>query len=140
MKIRRYFLCFNFIRIKQKGKTEERHCNIRVLARSYLMTLYVIFPIHVNFPITSLCVLKATIHRKKTDLFYVTWGSFFFFSKICFYDIVYASCIWIFPFYHNLSVFFVFLFNYFGRITFCTRDSFPIFIRDFLFSNFPLIF
>ena len=37
----------------------------RVLAGSYLMTLCVIFPIHVNFPITSRRVLKATIHRKK---------------------------------------------------------------------------
>ena len=32
---------------------------IRVLARPYLMTLYVIFPIHFNFPIRSKCVLKA---------------------------------------------------------------------------------
>ena len=27
--------------------------------------VYVIFPIHVNFSITSRCVLKATVHRKK---------------------------------------------------------------------------
>ena len=36
-----------------------------VLARPYLMTLYVIFPIHLNFPIMCRCVLKAIIHRKK---------------------------------------------------------------------------
>ena len=39
--------------------------DIRVLARPYLMTLYIIFSIHVNFPVTSRCVLKATVHRKK---------------------------------------------------------------------------
>ena len=38
-------------------------------------------PIHVNFPITSKCVLKATVHRKKnSELFYPT-GEFFFFKK-----------------------------------------------------------
>ena len=36
---------------------------LRVLARPYLMTLYVTFPIHSNFPIR--CVLKAIIHRKQ---------------------------------------------------------------------------
>ena len=36
----------------------------RVLASLYLMTLCVIFPIHLNFPITPRCFLKATIHRK----------------------------------------------------------------------------
>ena len=30
------------------------------------MALYIIFPIHVNFPIMPRCVLKATIYRKKT--------------------------------------------------------------------------
>ena len=38
----------------------------KVLARPYLMTFYVIFPIQVNFPVTSTYVLKATIDRKKT--------------------------------------------------------------------------
>ena len=36
---------------------------IRVLARPYLMTLYVIFPIH--YPIRSKSVFKAIIPRKK---------------------------------------------------------------------------
>ena len=37
----------------------------RMLARPYLMTFNVIFPIHLNFTIRSHCVLKAIIHRKK---------------------------------------------------------------------------
>ena len=36
-----------------------------VLARPCLMTLYVIFPFHLNFPVRSVCALKAIIHRKK---------------------------------------------------------------------------
>ena len=38
--------------------------------------VYVIFPIHVNFPVTSTCVLKA-IHKKNGELFYVPGGFFF---------------------------------------------------------------
>ena len=54
----------------------------RVLAGSYLMTLCVIFPIHVNFPITSRRVLKATIHRKKVNCFTsLEKAAFFFFKK-----------------------------------------------------------
>ena len=55
--------------LKNSQNSQENTCIrvtfYRVLARSYLMTLCVIFPIHVNFPIPSSCVLKATIHRKK---------------------------------------------------------------------------
>ena len=40
----------------------------RVSARPYLMTLHVNFQIHVNFPITSRCVFKATIHKKNSEL------------------------------------------------------------------------
>ena len=51
---------------------------LRVLARPYLVMLYVIFPIHMTFPIMSRCVSKATIHRKKnSELLSVTWESFF---------------------------------------------------------------
>ena len=39
--------------------------NCRVIAWPYLMTLYFIFTIHVNFPITSRFLLKATIKKKK---------------------------------------------------------------------------
>ena len=63
----------------------------KVLARSYLITLYVIFPIHLNFPIRSRCVLKAIIHRKKTvDCFTVTGESSF--SKTSF--LWYFKCMW----------------------------------------------
>ena len=59
--------------------------NVVVLARPYLMSLYVIFPIHLNFPVRSRCVLKAIIHRKKTvDCFTVTRESFFIFKKTLF--------------------------------------------------------
>ena len=79
---------------------------VRVLARPYLMTLCVIFPIHVNFAITSRCVLKAPTH-KKTELFCVTRG---FFSKRRFYDIVYACCMWlILLFYYSLFLIFMYL-------------------------------
>ena len=44
----------------------------RELARPYLMTVKVIFPINMNFPIRSRCVLKAIIHRKNSGSFYVT--------------------------------------------------------------------
>ena len=94
-----------------------------LLARFYLMTLYVIFPIHVNFPFTSRCVLKA-IHKKNDELFYVAWESFF--SKRRFYDIVHACFIWlVLPFYHDLFLFFMFLYlsfiNYFCGSMFYTR-------------------
>ena len=38
---------------------------LSVLAMSYLMTLYVFFPIHLNFRTASRCVLKVFIHGKK---------------------------------------------------------------------------
>ena len=50
-----YIVDMNYIYIKY----------IWVLAKPSLRTLYVIFPIHVNFRIRSMCVLKAIIHRKK---------------------------------------------------------------------------
>ena len=54
-----------------------------MLARPYLMTIHVIFSIHVNFPIKSRFVLKAIINRKKqwTVLCYLRKN---FFSRICF--------------------------------------------------------
>ena len=118
----------------------------RVLARPYLMTLHVIFLIHVNFPITSRSILKTTVHENRnSEFFYVTWENFF--SKRRFYGIVHARCIWlIFPFYHNLFLFFKFLylsfFNYFSpyHVTFYRHGSFLVFLRNFLFNSFPLIF
>ena len=104
------------------------------------------FPNPCEFPIRSRFVLKATIHENKnSELFYVTWESFF--SKRRFYDVVHACCIWlIFPFYHNLFLFFKFLYlsfiNCFSpyHVTFYTNGSFSIFLRNFPFSSFPLIF
>ena len=49
-----------------------------LLARTYLMMLCVISPIHMNFPVRSRCTLKPIIHRKNSELFYITWESFFF--------------------------------------------------------------
>ena len=85
----------------------------KVLARPYLMTIHVIFSIHVNFPIKSRFVLKAIINRKKqwTVLCYLRN---FFFQEYAFYDIVQLCCIWlIFPFYYNLFIFFMFLYESF---------------------------
>ena len=115
----------------------------RVLARPCLMTLCIMFPIHVNFPIRSRCVLKAIFKKKNSGLFYMALEVGFF-SKDAFY-VVYACCIWsIFPFFHDLFLFFMFLFssfiNYFCHITFYTHISFSIFVKDFCFSSFPLIF
>ena len=117
----------------------------RVLARPYLMMLYAIFPIHVNFPITSSCVLEATIHRKITVNCFMLLEKKIFFKKRPFYDIAHACCIWlIFSFYHNLFLFFMFLYltfiNYFRLIMFYTPRFFSIFVRDSSFSSFPLIF
>ena len=43
----------------------DKICEARMLARPYLMTLYAIFLISLNFSVRSRCVLKAIIHRKK---------------------------------------------------------------------------
>ena len=116
---------------------------VMVLARPYLMTLYVIFPIHSKIPIRSTCVLKAIIHRKKNSrLFYSYLRKFFLFQKDAFYYIVHAYAILLlFPFYHDLFLFFMFLFltfiYYFRHITYHIHGSF---LRDFPFSSFPLIF
>ena len=43
---------------------------------------YTSFPsIHVNFPITSKCVLKATVHRKKKQWVVLPYLRIFFFKK-----------------------------------------------------------
>ena len=41
-----------------------------MLARPYLMTLYTIFSIHLNFPVRSRCVLKGWIIEKNDGLLY----------------------------------------------------------------------
>ena len=81
-----------------------------VLARPYLITLYIIFPTHLKFPIRSRCVLKAIIHKKNNGLFYGYLIKFFLFQKDTFYDIVHACGIWlIFLFSQDLFLFFMFL-------------------------------
>ena len=75
------FLKWLFVELFQKQHT-KLHCvnddfnansSSMVLARPYLMMLYIIFPIHLCFPIRSRCVLKAIVQRKKTvDCFTVT--------------------------------------------------------------------
>ena len=59
--------------------------SFRVLARPFLMTLY-IFPIHVNFPITSRYFQSYYSQKKNSELFHVTWEIFF--SKRRLYHIV----------------------------------------------------
>ena len=53
------------------------------------MTLYIIFPIYLNFPNRSRCVLKANIHRKH---WIVSWllAEVFSIQKDAFYDIAHA--------------------------------------------------
>ena len=103
-----------------------------MLARPYLMTIHVIFSIHVNFPIKSRFVLKAIINRIKqwTVLCYLRK---FFFQKDAFYDIVQLCCIWlIFPFYYNLFIFLMFLYDSFHvKWTKLGHDSSQILMKLF---------
>ena len=52
--------------------------------------VYVIFPIHLSFPVRSSCVLKATIHRKNSGLFRGYLRKLFLFQKDPSYDILHA--------------------------------------------------
>ena len=65
----------------------------RVLARPYLMTLHVIFPIHLNFPIMCSCVLKAIIHRKKQWIVLQLLEKAFLFQKDDFYLLLYMHVV-----------------------------------------------
>ena len=58
------------INTKNDFETAAKSTDKTVLTRPNLMT-YIIFPIQLNFPITSRCVLKA-IYKKNGELFYVT--------------------------------------------------------------------
>ena len=64
--------------------------NGRVLARPYFMTLYVIFPIHLNFPVRSRCVLKAIIHRRKQWIVLLLLEKVLLFQKDAFYSNAHA--------------------------------------------------
>ena len=101
-----------------------------MLARPYLIMLFIIFPIHVNFPVLSRCVIKATIH-KKTKLFYITWEIFFFKKNDKVYDIVNALFYLInSSILSYFSCFFIYL----------NMQFFLNIIRDFSFNSFPLIY
>ena len=71
-----------------------------MLARPYLIILYIIFPIHANFPITSRCVLKATIHRKKLWI-KLCYLRKFFFQKDAF---VILNIHVVFAFFHFIMI------------------------------------
>ena len=121
--------------LKNSQNSQENTCIRvtfdRVLARSYLMTLCFIFPILVNFPITSSCVLKAPIHRKKVNCVTLLEKAFFFLTLLWYYT---SCCIWLlFPFDHDMCLFSMFLYlsfiNYFRHVTFFTCGSFSIFVK-----------
>ena len=111
--------------------------------------VYVIFPMHVNFPITSRFVLKATIHENKnSELFYVTWESFFFKKTLLWYcaSMLYLINFSVLPqcvliFHVPLSIIYQLFFTI-SRDALYTRRSIRdvMFLRDFPFSSFPLIF
>ena len=90
-------------RLKNSQHSQECACIrvtfYRVLARPYLMTLCVILSIHVNFPITSRCVLKAPIQRKKVNCFTLLEKAFFV-SKRRFCGIVHHV---VFDYFFHLS-------------------------------------
>ena len=140
-----------FISIKFDFKKKLIICRNFIASQGVSQALfddvYVIFPIHVNFPITSrfLDVMVEESYHSNSELFYVTCESFFF--KKTLYDVVYACCTWlIFPFYHDGKMFLLFMFLYlsfiiyFRHVTFYTCGSCSIFVKDFPFSSFLLIF
>ena len=69
---------------------QPKSSTIRVLARPYLMMLYVIFPVYLNFPMRSRSVLKAIIHRRKQWIVLWILEKVFSFSKRCF--LWYCTC------------------------------------------------
>ena len=83
-------------------------------------------------------------NNQKTVHCFKSLEKVFFFRKDV-DDVVHARCLWlILPFYHDLFLFFLFLYlsfiNCFCNRTSYTRVSFSIFVRDFSFSSFSLIF
>ena len=113
--------------LKNLQNSQENTCIrvtfYRVLARSYLMTLCVIFPIHVNFPIPSSCVLKATIHRKKVNCFTLLEKASFSFPKRRFYDIIHHVVFDYFFHLITICVFFPCFFIYHLSIIFAISRS-----------------
>ena len=134
-----------FISIKFDFKKKLIICRNFIASQGVSQALfddvYVIFPIHVNFSITSRCVLKATVHRKKQWIVLRYLRKFS--SKRCFYDMILYIDV-AFEFFHFITIcpYFscFFIYHLFRHITFYTRDSFSIFIRGFPFSSFPSMF
>ena len=136
----------------------QKHCRIymslsenipRVLVRPYLMTLYVILWIHLNFLIRSRFVLKAIIPEKNHWIVLVFFlRKFCLFQKekydifmICIFMILYMHVVFDYFFHFITICFYFFMFLYLSfiySILFNARISFLIFIRDFLSSSFPL--
>ena len=76
------------------------------LARLYLRTLYVILPIHLNFPIRSRCVLKTVIEQTQCFVSRLLEKVFFFFSKRLFILYMHLICYYFFHFI-TVSIFHV---------------------------------
>ena len=112
--------------LKNSQNSQENTCIrvtfYRVLARSYLMTLCVILSIHVNFPITSRCVLKAPIQRKKVNCVTLLEKAFFV-SKRRFYGIVHHVVFHYFFHLITICVFFPCFFIYHLSIIFAISCS-----------------
>ena len=73
------------------GRVHSNECYIYIqgVSQASFDDVYVIFPIHLNFPIRY--VLKAIIHRKKQWIILrLLEKVFFFFQKDTFYDFVHA--------------------------------------------------
>ena len=109
----------------------------RVYVRLYLMTLYVIFRIHLDLPIRSSCALKASIHRKKQWIV-LQLRKFFLFQKDSFYEVVHTCGIWLIsPFYYNMFLFFIF-FIYHLSIIFAMSCSAHAVLSWYFYRIFPL--
>ena len=95
--------------------------------------IYIIFSMHVKFSIRSRYVLKAITHRKKQWIV-LRYLRKSFFQKDTFY-IVHSCWAWIiFPFYHSLFLFFIFLIS-------CSIHVVPsqYFCKEFSFKQFFFI-
>ena len=94
-------------------------------ARPYLMRLYIIFPIHLSFPIRSRCVLKATVSfiEKNSGLFYSYLSKCFLFQKDTFCEsymhVVYDEFFYFITICSYFSCFFI----YHLSVTFATSCS-----------------
>ena len=73
-----------------QSSSKFNSCSYRVFAGPYLMTLYIIFSIHLNFPICSRCSLKAIVHRKKQWIVLPLLEKVSFLKKMLFLIIVHA--------------------------------------------------